>query len=371
MKISNEQLFEIAKLTKENLSIKEISDKLNIKYKSVYSFVKNEKRLQKYLGSVPDAVSEVFEKIDDVKIEIPCVIHEKEIVEEVKNENDNIKIEVSESESGVSESENELSESDVSASSESETNSKNNIQNEINEILNNSDSEPTKKETIKEPVINPIKIEYIKNEIEEPQRPQPPQPPRPPKKNIKQNNENEQFIDLVNIPSGSVDDLKKRRSKIIVIRQYIQNFKNELQSVIGPNEKQFIAKLITKSFEDLDIIYNNIRFELNLKTNEQNFYRTVEIGAVNLEKLVSMCGFDISGGYDAIKNDDDFKMTLKMIASETDISSILSPKHMLFIQLIKSYYMQYNKNKIEKMACLDQLNDNDKFKELNKNFKDI
>jgi hypothetical protein len=185
MKISNEQLFEIAKLTKENLSIKEISDKLNINYKSVYSFVKNEKRLQKYLGSVPDAVSEVFDKIDDVKIEIPCITQEKIIVEEVKNENDNIKIEVSESES-ESETENELSESDVSASSESETNSKNNIQNEINEILNNSDSEPIKIQTIiKEPVINPIKIEYVKNEIEEQQRPLPPQPPRPPKKNIK------------------------------------------------------------------------------------------------------------------------------------------------------------------------------------------
>jgi hypothetical protein len=141
---------------------------------------------------------------------------------------------------------------------------------------------------------------------------------------------------------GNVDDIKKKRSVIIIIRQYVNAFEHELSAVIGGNTKQFIGKLITKTFEELEVIRNNILFELNLRSNETKFYEGAEFVFKTIEKLASTIGYNFEGAYSELLQDPEFMLDLKLLSCECDISKYISPRSSIFIKLLKKYYMRYH-----------------------------
>ena len=90
------------------------------------------------------------------------------------------------------------------------------------------------------------------------------------KKNNKKNNDEEYDINennnnildtLKNVNSGNIDELKLKRSNIIIIRQYLNTFKNDLTGIYGKDIKGFQKKLFSFNNDQLLIILENIRVE--------------------------------------------------------------------------------------------------------------
>lgn len=76
------------------------------------------------------------------------------------------------------------------------------------------------------------------------------------------NDNNNNILDtLKNVNSGNIDELKLKRSNIIIIRQYLNTFKNDLTGIYGKDIKGFQKKLFSFNNDQLLIILENIRVE--------------------------------------------------------------------------------------------------------------
>ena len=156
--------------------------------------------------------------------------------------------------------------------------------------------------------------------------------------------------------------MQEKRTLIIIIRQYINNFDEKLKCIYGKNKELFIKKLITLSIDQLKIIRENIKFELNLKRNHSIFFNTLEVTTTAIENIsTNIFNIDIKGGYKELSKDPEFQLDLLMISSEIDISKYINPKSTVFIKLMKQYYMLYNMNKVKK-----QINNNIKEEDIDK-----
>ena len=82
-------------------------------------------------------------------------------------------------------------------------------------------------------------------------------------------NNNNKIDTLKNVNTGNIEEMKLKRWNIIIIRQYLNTFKTELQSIYGKNLKEFEKKLFLLDNNKLLItgILENITVELNLKKN--------------------------------------------------------------------------------------------------------
>lgn len=173
----------------------------------------------------------------------------------------------------------------------------------------------------------------------------------------------EDFDFVKNISASNADELQTKRSLIIVIRQYIQNFHEKLKCIYGGNETAFNKKLITLNVQQLELVLENIRFELNLKRNHYIFYNTFEFLATSFEGLMkNVVGINVDDGYAELKKDPNFQMDLLMVASEIDVSKYVNPKTSLLGQLGLKYWNKYRdfiKNKQEFLANI-KLNIDDK-----------
>jgi len=107
----------------------------------------------------------------------------------------------------------------------------------------------------------------------------------------------------------------------------------------------------------MQIILENIRFELNLKRNHYLFFNTLEVAATTFEKFASLYfAIDFNGCYAELKQNPEFEMDLLMVASEIDINQYINPKTSLFMHIIKSYYMKYAENKMQTQMSTQNIN---------------
>jgi len=105
--------------------------------------------------------------------------------------------------------------------------------------------------------------------------------------------------------------------------------------------------LLAKSIEELKIILENIRFELNISRNHYIFFNSLETGANFFEFFASMyLDVNLNGTYADLKQDPNFTLDLLMVASEINVSDYIDPKMSLFLQLFKSYYCKIAKKKL-------------------------
>jgi len=230
----------------------------------------------------------------------------------------------------------ELSESNKSESNKSETNqeTKENTQTK-NTIVNNS-------------LIDKLNDSDDAETESEPEEQQPEQPPKKlfkveleePKIFIKPKNIVHDVIKNIDV-CWNIDEMKEKRSLIIIIRQYIGTFKKEL-SELNINEKLLFNYDIMK----LKILLENIRIELNLKKNSTLFIDTAKNILVGYEKVLCYSGIDIKGVSEELLNNPDFIYDLQMISCEIDISRYINPKTSAFMKVVQSSYYKYEQNNI-------------------------
>lgn len=161
----------------------------------------------------------------------------------------------------------------------------------------------------------------------------------------KQINKTDLIHDVINntnnLINDDVNELREKRSLIIIIRQYLKVFKKELQD-LNINEKLLFNHNINK----LKVILENIRIELNLKKNSNLFLETSKNILIGYEKVMCHSGIDLNGVWDDLLNNPDFIYDLQMISCEVDISKYINPKWSAFLKVVQSSYLKYEQNKI-------------------------
>lgn len=163
-----------------------------------------------------------------------------------------------------------------------------------------------------------------------------------------------------NIDASNVDELKEKRSCIIIIRQYINVFPNQLKFLYGNDKKKFEKSLFTLQLDKLKIILENIRVELNLFRNKTIFMDTAKSLLIGYEKIACYSGFNIENISNELLADPDFVMDLQIISAEIDISKYVNAKTSVLMKVLYKSYEKFelNKNvdKLKKNFDADTLN---------------
>ena len=176
------------------------------------------------------------------------------------------------------------------------------------------------------------------------------------------------IIDTIkNVNSGgTLDELKEKRSLIIIIRQYINTFEKELINIYG-RKNDFEKKLFTQSIDQLKIILENIRIQMNLNRNKDMFINGVSIGLKGLETISNYSGYDVTGLEYELMNDPNFLLDLQIIQAEVDISKYINPKVSALLKVVKKMYQKNKENEIKKQMD-NVINDKEKLEKI-KNLK--
>jgi len=146
------------------------------------------------------------------------------------------------------------------------------------------------------------------------------------------------------------DDWQQRKKLIIYIRQYIQNFRDKLKCIIGNNyvqQKEFEKSLPQFNTNDLTVILENIRFELNIERNSKTLLSSVESVLRTIENVASIMKIDITGSANELLQNEDFMHDLKMASCEINISEYITPQRSLFMRGLTVYYKNYYSNKLK------------------------
>ena len=166
---------------------------------------------------------------------------------------------------------------------------------------------------------------------------------------------------------GSIEELKEKRSVIIIIRQYCNTFPEQLKNIIGIKKSDFDKKLFNMNIDQLNLILENIRVEMNLNRNAELFNTGVSVGLKGLETISKYSGYDVEGLEKELMNDRDFLLDLQIIQAEIDMSKYINPKSSAFLKVVRRMYMLNQQNEVKKQ--LDNvLNDPNKLNEI-KNLK--
>ena len=126
------------------------------------------------------------------------------------------------------------------------------------------------------------------------------------------NNSKCNILDTIKNVQNIEDDIeviKRKRHLIIIIRQYVNNFSEELKNLYD-NKKVFEKKIFNLSVPQLEVILENIRSELSLMRNKDQFKTIMEFGLRGAESVCVYSGYNITGLTDELLNDESFKLDL-------------------------------------------------------------
>ena len=333
MKLTQDIKNNILKMNDEKKSIKEIIDTLKISKATVYRVIKNNNDISIISKSIKEVSNESQENLNtDSETETDTKTKsETETETETEEEGKQISfIEANESENKVF--------------------NQNEFKNELNNIS---------RETIKPniPIIQPNKIKDLDNSIITVKK----------YNNIKNNesaiiNKNSIIDTLKNCNVGNVDELKLKRSTIIIIRQYINTFEEQLKNIYI-NKSLFEKKLFTLTIDQLQVILEDIRIQLNLIRNKDVFMNVIENSLRGLEKVSFYSGYNIDGITDDLMADNDFMMDLQIISCEVDISKYVNCKTSALLKLFRKCYQKNTENEI-KNKINNVINDKDKLQQI-------
>ena len=166
--------------------------------------------------------------------------------------------------------------------------------------------------------------------------------------NLSNINDRSRIIDTIkNCNTGPIDEIKEKRSLIIIIRQYVNTFPKELINIYL-NKNVFEKRLFTLSVDQLKLILENIRLELNLQRNKNMFMTIATNGLRGVETLSIFSGYDVTGLSEELLKDPDFIMDLEIISCEIDASKYVTPKASALLKIIKKGYELKEKNDVKK-----------------------
>ena len=126
------------------------------------------------------------------------------------------------------------------------------------------------------------------------------------------------------------------------------------------NKDIFKNQLYQLSINDINIILEKILIELNLSTNNDIFFNAITNGLRGIEFIGKKTGFDLDNITNELMNDEDFKLTLKMVACELDITKYMNPRRAALMFLVKKIYEKHFLNKLKNDTTNNMFKNNEK-----------
>ena len=346
-KLSDETKNEIIKQYQENMSVNDIIKNLKIGRATYYKVIKEYKDEKSVINTSKQSMDNSTEKSTQTKKNLNTSTDE---ASESNQEEETVIDKEEETVFDINEFKKELNNVHESHYAEKE----------LNNVHESHYAE--KEEDIKTEVLKPVKR------------------PLPTEKSILSNisfaRKTNNIIDRSNIldtiknvnTGGSIEELREKRSLIIIIRQYINTFPKELINIVGSKKTDFEKKLFNQSIEQLNIILENIRVELNLSRNAEMFHNGVSVGLKGIETISKYSGYDVDGLEKELMQDQDFILDLQIISCEVDISKYINPRSSAFLKVVRRMYMLNQQNEIKKQldTVLNDKNKIDEIKNLDK-----
>ena len=384
MRISNETKDEIIKSYNEKIPSIEIIKKFNISKATYYRIIKNLKDKSNEnsnnitLNDSNDNKENNTDNTDNENID-------NDNKDNSDNENQDNNNENSENENKDNDNDNQDNKSDLNKIDNENIekfNDNNDFDNDndsefnrdkFKRILNenkNIEKKATKKKNLKKPLIDVIPVETVKEEVKTILEPSIINDnnlsiiSKVSKvsfvKNRRNNNNNfinnnnssvnnrSNIIDTIKqVNTGDdIDSIKMKRHLITKIKQFCNEFPEELRSVYI-NKINFDRKLLTLTEIQLRLILEDIYININLMRNKTMFSNCVHTGLKSFEIISNYIGFDITGVSDDLFNDQDFLFDLRVISCEIDMSKYINPKSAAFMKVIKKVYQKHQENKIK------------------------
>ena len=183
-------------------------------------------------------------------------------------------------------------------------------------------------------------------------------------------NDKNNIIDIIkntNIDNGDINDLKERRSTIIIIKQYINTFPKELISIYTPNKIIFEKKLFTLDINKLKTILEDIRCTISLSSNKQNFITLSSTILKGIEKIACYSGYDVENLEQELMKNPEFIYDLNILQCEIDVSKYINSKSSVFLKIVRKMYTLQQENKIK--SQVNEIINNEDILEKVKNLK--
>ena len=98
------------------------------------------------------------------------------------------------------------------------------------------------------------------------------------------NKQSTSFIHEIKTDNLTADQLKQKRSIMIIIRQFCNTF--DLKKIYGNNKDKFISNLIKLNNDQLNCILEQIKCELAIQRNGNIFNNVIETGAISFEQIL-------------------------------------------------------------------------------------
>ena len=330
-KLSQDILNKIIENLKNNINIKDIMKEFNLSRATIYR-IKKEK-----LNNNETLINETIVKTEDETNNETedQTNNETEDNNETENDTNNVS-----EENNISE-ENKNNDFNIDQFKRELNNSLKSLENEDNNVSVNKSINKSINQSVNQSFISKKSNVQFKNVSK----------PQIIKRDISVcNDKNNNILDTIkncNIASN-IDELKEIRSTIIIIKQYINTFPNELKNIYGNNRYVFEKKLFTLKLEQLKVILEDVRITINIKSNKSSFL-TISQGLLKgIETLSNYSGYDVSGLEVELMNDPDFLLDLQIISAETDLSKYLNPKSSAFLKVVRKAYILNSQNKMKK-----------------------
>ena len=148
------------------------------------------------------------------------------------------------------------------------------------------------------------------------------------------------------IVNGTENDYILKRNLVNKCKNYIDSFTDRLINIHGNDPQTFKHRLRELDCPQLEILLENIRFEINVDGGKSLFNSAFFMIIGQTENLSNNYGYNITGLSKALQANNDVHDSLKELSCQMDLSSYTTPELRLASAVLLTALSCYNTNKL-------------------------
>lgn len=141
-------------------------------------------------------------------------------------------------------------------------------------------------------------------------------------------------------------DYISKRNLIDKVKRYLLEFEKELENIHDGDPVTFKHRLQELNTEQLEILIQNIQFEINIPKTRTMFNSAFFILTNQMETLTCKFGYDINGMSKLLQQNEDVNQALRELSCQIDLSSYTTPEMRLGSAVLLTAMTCYNQNKL-------------------------
>ena len=165
------------------------------------------------------------------------------------------------------------------------------------------------------------------------------------------------------------NDYILKRNLVNKCKNYIDSFTDRLINIHGNDPQTFKHRLRELDCPQLEILLENIRFEINIDGGKSLFNSAFFMIISQTENLSNNYGYNITGLSKALQANNDVHDSLKELSCQMDLSSYTTPELRLASAVLLTALSCYNTNKLS--STMDSFLNEEINDDIQERFKDL